>query len=154
MEFDDRHALRIPVIAPGESKPPSDRSMEGGSVDELLDVIVQRPVLDELEVEVSRPLEDGVQPGLAGDDGEECHLHAVDRAGSHQRPRLARHDQPGQRKRTVNVARPKIFRPLDFAATMTTPVRVSGSKDLTRPLNSMSAPSLADTIAGADSRTA
>ena len=60
----------------------------------------------------------------------------------------------GQRKRTFNVARPKIFRPLDFAPTRMTPVRVSGSNDLTRPLNSMSAPSLADTIAGADSRTA
>ena len=53
-----------------------------------------------------------------------------------------------------NVARPKIFRPSDFAATMTTPVRVSGSSDLIRPLYSMSAPSAADTIAGWDSRTA
>ena len=60
----------------------------------------------------------------------------------------------GQRKRTSNVARPKIFLPSDFAPTMTTPVRVSGSSDLIRPLNSMSAPSVADTIAGADSRTA
>jgi hypothetical protein len=61
---------------------------------------------------------------------------------------------PGQRKRTFNVARPKIFRPPDFAATMTTPVRVAGSSDLIRPLNSMSVPSVADTIAGWDSRTA
>jgi hypothetical protein len=60
----------------------------------------------------------------------------------------------GQRKRTFNVARPKIFRPPHFAATMTTPVRVAGSIDLIRPLYSMSAPSVADTIAGADSRTA
>ena len=59
-----------------------------------------------------------------------------------------------QRKRTSNVARPKIFRPADFAATITTPERVAGSNDLIRPLNSMSAPSVADTIAGADSRTA
>lgn len=44
------------------------------------------------------------------------------------------------RKRTFNVARPKIFRPPDFAATMTTPVRVAGSSDLIRPLYSMSAP--------------
>src|SRR6476620_5231766 len=61
---------------------------------------------------------------------------------------------PGQRKRTFNVARPKIFRPADFAPTTTTPVRVSGSSDLIRPLNSMSAPSVADTIAGEDSRIA
>jgi hypothetical protein len=61
---------------------------------------------------------------------------------------------PGQRKRMFNVARPKIFRPPDFAATMTTPVRVAGSSDLIRPLYSMSAPSVADTIAGWDSRTA
>ena len=59
-----------------------------------------------------------------------------------------------QRKRTFKLARPKIFRPPDFAATMTAPERVAGSSDLTRPLNSMSAPSVADTIAGADSRTA
>src|SRR5215212_8441984 len=58
-----------------------------------------------------------------------------------------------QRKRTSTVAKPKIFRPADFAATSTTPVRVVGSSDLTRPLNSMSAPSAADTIAGEDSRT-
>lgn len=59
-----------------------------------------------------------------------------------------------QRKRMFNVARPKIFRPLDLAATRMTPERVSGSKDLIRPVNSMSAPSAADTIAGWDSRTA
>src|SRR5882757_3676003 len=59
-----------------------------------------------------------------------------------------------QRKQTFNVARPKIFRSPDFAATITTPLRVAGSSDLIRPLNSMSAPSAADTIAGADSRTA
>ena len=55
---------------------------------------------------------------------------------------------PAQRKRTFNVARPKILRPSDFAPTRTTPVRVAGSSDLIRPLNSMSAPSSADTIAG------
>ena len=59
-----------------------------------------------------------------------------------------------QRKRTTNVAMPKIFLPLDFAATITTPERVSGSNDLILPVNSISQPSLADTIAGADSRTA
>jgi len=42
--------------------------MEGGSVDELLDVTVERPVLDQLHVEFGRPLEDRVQSGLTGDD--------------------------------------------------------------------------------------
>jgi hypothetical protein len=32
--------------------------MEGGSVDELLDVTVERPVLDQLQVEVGRLVED------------------------------------------------------------------------------------------------
>src|SRR5436309_9735138 len=59
-----------------------------------------------------------------------------------------------QRKRTFNVARPKILRPSDLAPTMTTPVRVAASSDLIRPLNSMSQPSFDDTIAGADNRTA
>jgi hypothetical protein len=59
-----------------------------------------------------------------------------------------------QRKRTSNVARPKILRPPDFAPMTTTPVRVAGFSDLIRPLNSMSAPAAADTTAGADSRTA
>jgi hypothetical protein len=54
------------------------RSMEGGSVDELLDMTVERPVLDQLQVEVGRPLEDRVQPGLTGDDREERHLHIID----------------------------------------------------------------------------
>jgi hypothetical protein len=58
-----------------------------------------------------------------------------------------------QRNRTSNVAIPKIFLPADFAETMTTPLRVAGSRDLIRPLNSMSVPSAAETIAGADNRT-
>ena len=56
--------------------------------------------------------------------------------------------------RTFIVAMPKIFLPPDFAVTITTPERVSGSSDLILPPNSMSQPSFADTIAGADSRTA
>ncbi|AAK47607.1 hypothetical protein K60_033000 [Mycobacterium tuberculosis variant bovis BCG str. Korea 1168P] len=50
---------------------------------------------------------------------------------------------PGQRKRTFNVAWPKVFRPPVIAATVTTPVGVAGSSDLIRPLYSMSAPSVA-----------
>src|SRR5829696_4591361 len=56
--------------------------MEGGSVDELLGVAVERPVLDQLEVEVGRTLEDRVHSGLTGDDREERHLQAVDEAGA------------------------------------------------------------------------
>ena len=59
-----------------------------------------------------------------------------------------------QRKRISIVARPKIFLPADLAPTMITPLRVAGSRDLIRPLNSMSAPSAVETIAGADSRIA
>ena len=62
------------------------RSVESRSVDEFLDVSVKSPVLDEFEVEVARTVEDRIQPGLTGDDGEERHLNAVDQAGSHQRP--------------------------------------------------------------------
>ena len=52
--------------------------MEGGSIDELLDVTVERPLSDQLQVEVGRTLEDRVHPGLTGDDREKRHLHAVD----------------------------------------------------------------------------
>src|SRR5262245_27566574 len=63
-----------------------DRSMERGSVDELLDVAVERPALEQLQVEVGSTLEDRVLSGLTGDDGEDRHLYAVDEAGGHQRP--------------------------------------------------------------------
>jgi hypothetical protein len=36
--------------------------MEGGSVDELLDVTVERPVLDQLHVEFGRPWKIGSSP--------------------------------------------------------------------------------------------
>ena len=45
--------------------------MQGGPVDELLDVAVERPALDQLEVEVGHTLEDWVPSGLTGDHGEE-----------------------------------------------------------------------------------
>src|ERR671924_1897281 len=60
--------------------------MQRGPVDELLDVAVERPALDQLEVEVSCTLEDRVHSGLTGDHREERHLDAVDQAGGHQRP--------------------------------------------------------------------
>src|SRR5688500_20215466 len=59
--------------------------MQGGPVDELLDVAVERSALDQFEVEVGRALEDRVRPGPAGDHGEECQMVAVDQAGGHQR---------------------------------------------------------------------
>ncbi len=47
-------------------------------LDELLDVTVERPALEQLQVEVGRTLENRVQPGLTGDDRKERYLHAVD----------------------------------------------------------------------------
>ena len=52
--------------------------MQGGPVDELLDVAVERPVLEQLEVEVGRTPEDRVRAGPAGDHREDRHLDAVD----------------------------------------------------------------------------
>src|SRR5207245_659465 len=60
--------------------------MQRGPVDELLDVAVECPALNQLEVEVGRTLKDRVQPGLTGDHREERHLDAVDQTGGHQRP--------------------------------------------------------------------
>jgi hypothetical protein len=54
--------------------------MQGGPVDELLDVAVERPALDQLEVEVGRTLEDRAQSGLTGDHRQERHLDAVDQS--------------------------------------------------------------------------
>ena len=92
-------------------------------------------------------------------DPAQAFLHQVDRVdppGTDLAGEFVEHSPngTGQRKRTSKVARPKIFLPSDFALTRITLVRVSGSSDLTFPLNSMSAPSLAGTTAGADSRTA
>src|SRR4051812_5906543 len=61
-------------------------SVEAGSVDQLLDVTVESPALEELQVEVGSTREDRVRPGPTGDDRKDRHLHAVDQAGSHQRP--------------------------------------------------------------------
>jgi hypothetical protein len=60
--------------------------MQGGPVDELLDVAVERPPVDQLEVEVGRTLEDRVHSGPTGDHREERHVDAVDQTGGHQRP--------------------------------------------------------------------
>jgi hypothetical protein len=60
--------------------------MQAGSLDELLRAAVERPLLDQLQVEVGRTLEDRLIPGLTGDDGKDRDLHVVDELGSHQRP--------------------------------------------------------------------
>ncbi len=61
--------------------------MQGGPVDELFDVAVERRALDQLEVEVGRTLEDRVQSGLTGDH---LHLGAASYSAHHdveRRPR-------------------------------------------------------------------
>jgi amino acid efflux transporter len=62
------------------------KSVRGRTVDQLLGSAVERPALDQLEVEVPGAGEDGTGPGAPGDDGEDRHLHPVDEAGGHQRP--------------------------------------------------------------------
>src|SRR5262245_59153828 len=59
-------------LARGRERPARQRisDVQGGPVDELLDVAVERPALDQLEVEVGRTVEDRVQPGLTGDHRE------------------------------------------------------------------------------------
>jgi hypothetical protein len=44
--------------------------VEGGSVDELLGVTVERPALDQLQIEVGRARVDRAVSGLTGDDRE------------------------------------------------------------------------------------
>jgi hypothetical protein len=56
--------------------------MEGGSIDRPLDLPVERPVLDQFQVEVGRTLADRVQSHLTGDDREERRLHVVDEAAA------------------------------------------------------------------------
>src|ERR1044071_3435602 len=60
--------------------------VQGGPVDEFLDAAVECAVLDQLEVEVGRALEDPIQSGRTGDHGEERDLDTVDQAGGHQGP--------------------------------------------------------------------
>src|SRR3954447_9480285 len=61
-------------------------SVEGRSVDELLDPAVEGLAFDQLEIEVGRVLEDRLHPGLAGDHREDRHLDAVDQTCGHKRP--------------------------------------------------------------------
>ena len=58
--------------------------MQAGPVDEFLGASIERPALDQLEVEVGRTLEDWLISGLTGDHGEDRHLDAVDETRGHQ----------------------------------------------------------------------
>src|SRR5512133_4388357 len=75
-----------PWLRAFEAAARSQGSVEGGSVDELLDVAVERPVLDQLEVEVGRTLEDRFRPGLTADGRKKRQLEVVHQGGGHQRP--------------------------------------------------------------------
>src|SRR5215470_11859616 len=67
---------------PDETMP----SVWRGAIDQFLGVAIERPALDQLEVEVACAAENRARSGPSGDDGEDCHLKAVDQAGGHQRP--------------------------------------------------------------------
>src|SRR4051812_14748646 len=88
----DLRADSYPAEPATSTSPPTvmpawtDSDMQGGPVDEFLDVTVERPALDQLEVEVGRTLENRGKPGLTSDHREERHLNAVDQTGGHQRP--------------------------------------------------------------------
>src|SRR5262249_10183702 len=77
------HPLDHALALVAQADPPTSRTqaellsgMQGGPVDELLDVAIERPALDQLEVEVGRTLEDRGITGLTGDHREEGHLDA------------------------------------------------------------------------------
>ncbi len=54
--------------------------MEAGSVDELLGATVERPTLQQFQVEVGRTTEDRAGPAVSGDGGEDRPLQTVDQA--------------------------------------------------------------------------
>src|SRR5215218_5040201 len=60
--------------------------MQGRPVNELLDVPVERPTVDQLKIEVGRTNKDRVVTRLTGDHGKDGQLDSVDEAGGHQRP--------------------------------------------------------------------
>ena len=55
--------------------PPS--GMQGGPVGEFLGVAVERPALDQLQVEVGRTAEDRLLSGLSGDHGAAAYLRTA-----------------------------------------------------------------------------
>src|SRR5215213_4049337 len=60
--------------------------MQGRPVNELLDVPVERPTVDQLKIEVGRTKKDRVVTRLTGDHGKDGRLDSVDEAGDHQTP--------------------------------------------------------------------
>src|SRR5829696_675510 len=58
--------------------------MQGRPVNELLDVPVERPTVDQLKIEVGRTKKDRVVTRLTGDHGKDGQLDSVDEG--HQRP--------------------------------------------------------------------
>ena len=58
--------------------------MQGRPVGEFLDVAVEGPGLEQLEVEVRRASEDRVRSGLTGEYREDRHLDPVDQTGGQQ----------------------------------------------------------------------
>jgi hypothetical protein len=57
--------------------------MQGRPVNELLDVPVERPTVDQLKIEVGRTKKDRVVTRLTGDHGKDGQLDSVDEAGGH-----------------------------------------------------------------------
>src|SRR5829696_6069975 len=60
--------------------------MQGRPVNELLDVPVERPTVDQLKIEVGRTKKDRIVTRPTGDHGKDGQLDSVDEAGDHQRP--------------------------------------------------------------------
>jgi hypothetical protein len=60
--------------------------MQGRPVDELFNVAVERPALDQFQIEVGRSFENRVAPSPSGDDREHRHMYEVDEACGHQCP--------------------------------------------------------------------
>ena len=60
--------------------------MQGGLIDQLLNVAVERPALNKLKVEVGRIVKDRLLSGLTSDYGENRHLNPVNKASGHQGP--------------------------------------------------------------------
>src|SRR5689334_1274622 len=61
-------------------------AVQGGPIDELRGVAVERAALEQLEVEVGGAREDRLYAGAPGDHGEDRQLDPVDQPGGHQRP--------------------------------------------------------------------
>ena len=58
--------------------------MQGRPVNELLDVPVERPTVDQLKIEVGRTKKDRVVTRLTGDHGKDGQLDSVDEAARYR----------------------------------------------------------------------